>query len=170
MLALFGAHHILRVSRIRVKSLFYLTRRNLILLPHETDKGVVLYAQKLQTLNRNSISLFLFSNCEVLFYVANIPASSLAFRNWTDNSVSGSYMTGNKFRTRVKCSGLPRKCRVYVCLTVHRPAMIPAGYVIDAHAQHFVVNDEKLLLMLKTYTEYTRSLQATRYASRFHCV
>jgi len=85
---------------------------DLILLPHKTDKGVVLYAQKLQILNRNSISLFLFSNCEVLFYVANKPASSLAFRNWSDNSVSGSYITGNKFRTRVSvavCCNLPRK-------------------------------------------------------------
>ena len=112
-----------------------------------------MYAQRLQILNRNSITLFLFSNCEVLFYVANKPASSLAFRNWSDNSVSGSYITGNKFRTRVRvtvCCNLPRKCTVYVCLTVHRPGMIPAGNVIDTQAQRFVVNDEKLLLLLKT--------------------
>lgn len=38
--------------------------------------------------------------------------------------------------------------------------MIPPVYVIDAHAQNFVVNDEKLLLVLKTFAECTRSLQA----------
>ena len=42
--------------------------------------------------------------------------------------------------------------------------MIPSGNAIDAHAQHFVVNDEKVLLMLKTFAECTRSLQATRNA------
>ena len=122
-----------------------------------------MYAQKLQIVNRNSTSLLLFSNCEVLFYVANKPTSSLAFRNWSDNSVSGSYITGNRFRTRVSvavCCNLPIKCTVYVCLNVHRPGMIPAGNVIDAHAQNFVVNDEKLLLVLKTFAECTRSLQA----------
>jgi len=101
-----------------------------------------LYTQKLQILNRNSISLFIFSNCEVLLYAANKPASSLAFRNWSDNSVSGSCITGKKFRGKVQRAEK-------VSLTIHRAGMIPSGNVIDAHAQHFVVNDEKLLLMQK---------------------
>jgi len=43
---------------------------------------------------------------EVLLYVTNKPTSSLAFRNWSDNSVSGSCITGKKVSQPSKCSGL----------------------------------------------------------------
>jgi hypothetical protein len=48
--------------------------------------------------------------------------------------------------------------------------MIPVRNVMHAHAQNFVVNQELLLPMLKTFGQCIRSLHATRNALCFHSV
>jgi len=42
--------------------------------------------------------------------------------------------------------------------------MIPVRKAMDAHAQHFNVNDELLLSILKAFAQFTRSLRATQNA------
>lgn len=56
------------------------------------------------------------------------------------------------------------------CILFTGQEMIFARNAIDAHVQNILVNDDLLLFILKTFSQYTRSLQATRNSWCFQAV
>jgi hypothetical protein len=53
-------------------------------------------------------------------------------------------------------------------LKVHRPGDNPSyTTAMEAHAQHFLANDELLLPILKAFAQFNRSMNATRSADIF---